>query len=251
MNQSARDKLAPPFHTVEKNFKMAVDRAVKARNKRLIMEENRLINLVCTAVAEMNKAKGVSRQSIVKFVLKTQQKTVTNEVNRALRKAVTEGLLLHTSGSGLNGSFVLRQDRSNNLQLPKRERVKSKEAKIRKLSTDVAAEFEGNCCCTCENLTQPRNRQRKLNLKMSLSVCKCQIATHEKTSPCTSSTTTFLHSILKKKNWKRRSLRKSISKFPPLKKKRKVRFKRTPEVVLISPRIRRVRKTKRRQSVAL
>ena len=244
--------------------------------KKHVSVEDRFLRLVCTAVAEMSKAKGASRQSIVRFVQETQQENVSNEVNRALRSAVAKGLLVHSTGNGLNGSFILGQGNFNvppstgsesncKLQFANWGTIQSREAKIRKLSTIAGEEtvlkavVKGNGNCSFVNTnTLPKKRQRKS--KLSQPTCTCEanenIPPDEKTSTamltCVPSTSSFLQSILKKTKWKRTNLRKSLGLGrSPSMKARKVRFARSPRVVFISPRVRRIGNRKRRQSVAL
>ena len=251
-------------------FKMAEGTRARIRQKH-VSEEDRFLGLVCTAVAEMSKAKGASRQSIVKFVQETQQENVSSEVNRALRSAVAKGLLVHSTGNGLNGSFILGKDNFNLppstglessciLQFANWGIVQSREAKIRKLSTIAGEEtvLQRNGNCSFVNNTLPKKRQRKS--KLSQPTCTCEANENkppdEKTSTamltCVPSTSSFLQSILKKTKWKRTNLRKSLGLGrSPSMKARRVRFARSPRVVFISPRVRRIGNRKRRQSVAL
>lgn len=73
-------------------------------------QKNKYIELVRNAVDNIEAEKGVSRQKIVDFVMSScgkRGRNVLNAVKLAITKAVDNGLLVRTSGTGLNGSFRL------------------------------------------------------------------------------------------------------------------------------------------------
>jgi len=75
--------------------------------------KNKYIDLVRDAVDNIEADNGVSRQKIVDYVTSAcgkRGKNVLNAVKLAIIKAVDDGLLVRTSGAGLNGSFRLPAD---------------------------------------------------------------------------------------------------------------------------------------------
>jgi hypothetical protein len=86
-----------------------VGRACRSSTK----QENKFLNLVFDAV-DMEKGKCVSRQKIIERVQKAcrSQKNVASSAKIAIIRALESGMLVRTSGCGLNGSFRL-SDNSN------------------------------------------------------------------------------------------------------------------------------------------
>lgn len=78
--------------------------------------EHKLLNLIYNAV-NMENGKGVSRQKIIQRVQKASksQKNIENNAKMAIMKALDNGMLIRTSGSGLNGSFRLLSDTNSQI----------------------------------------------------------------------------------------------------------------------------------------
>lgn len=78
--------------------------------------DNKLLNLIYNAV-NMENGNGVSRQKIIQRVQKAckSQKNIENNAKMAIIKALETGMLIRTSGSGLNGSFRLSSDSNSEL----------------------------------------------------------------------------------------------------------------------------------------
>ena len=108
------------------------------------------IPLVLEAVKALaeGKDRGVSRQNIVRY-LERKLTDGTNSVNNssspdevaiksAILTALNSGLLVQSSGVGLNGSYVLNSDR--NIHCDKQKAVITKGAKLRNI-TSLANEF--------------------------------------------------------------------------------------------------------------
>lgn len=174
---------------------------------------------------EKEYSKGVSRQSIEKYF---QQQLSRQVVKSAIREALCSGLLVHASGVGLNGSFVIAPRNKNIHTARPRKPKKSREnAKLRGIYLP-SGELVEQVTPTprSEKVTNPvDSNKRQQNTMLTVSVAKTsnndELEGKEKSK-------TF-KAILKTPRTP-----KVVSKVV---KSRKVKFSSPANVILISPRI--------------
>lgn len=185
------------------------------------------------ALAE-GKDRGVSRQNIVKH-LERKLNDGTNSVNNssspdeaaiksAILTALNSGLLVQSSGVGLNGSYVLNSGR--NIHCDKQKAIITKEAKLRNLISFHESTSNQSRRSKVENSSK-RHRITKRGLPsgdLLETVDQCETA--EKI--------TALKTILKPP-----SKIKKASKVKLKGGSRKVKFRSPAKVILISPSIKR------------
>lgn len=194
------------------------------------------IPLVLEAVKALaeGKDRGVSRQNIVKH-LERKLNDGTNSVNNssspdeaaiksAILTALNSGLLVQSSGVGLNGSYVLNSGR--NIHCDKQKAIITKEAKLRNLISFHESTSNQSRRSKVENSSK-RHRITKRGLPsgdLLETVDQCETA--EKI--------TALKTILKPP-----SKIKKASKVKLKGGSRKVKFRSPAKVILISPSIKR------------
>ena len=142
--------------------------------------QEEFISYVIEAVEALAKGKGngVSRQTIIRYVEEAfaERKKTESEpepasaVKSAIRAALKLGLLVHTSGVGLNGSFILteipRKSKSKERQTP----CKKPEAKLTNISL-LASETQkysskgGNISTRRTRRTARRQSSKKLPME--------------------------------------------------------------------------------------
>lgn len=198
---------------------------------------------VLKAVKMLSEGKdhGASRQTIVKFLerkLNDEGNCATNlplsteaAVKSAILTALDSGLLVNSSGVGLNGSFVLSK------KSEKRKAVNSKEAKLRNISSLANKYHEGasqqNKPSKVENSSKRKRNPKRLFPSGDLEF-------EEGDQFGNAENTTALKTILKpsrKGKFAAKLKRKAGSK--------KVKFRSPAKVILISPCIRKRSKRKK------
>ena len=184
---------------------------------------------------------GASRQNIVKYVegsLNEETNGVRNLssqlVKAAIMKALNSGLLVHASGVGLNGSYVIPEKLKNASAVnscDKEKPVTTKEAKLRNISS-LASEFHDPPALENPAKTVTNKRQRITKLVVPFAQVELvkgnQFESAEKS--------TALKAILKRP--------KEEVVTAKLRRKRKVKFCSPPRILFISPCIKRRSKRK-------
>lgn len=192
---------------------------------------------------------GASRQTIVKYVEGRKEKgtkVVTSQmVKSAIMRALNSGLLVHSSGVGLNGSFIIPEKSVNRLTgtcLDKQKPIITKEAKLRCISS-LAGEIQCGpdhsdvTDSTVKTVTTKRRRNSKILVPFadSKSLHQYQLETESRQTDSSG-----LKAILKTP-----SQRKFAAKRKQKRAGRKVKFCSPPSVFLISPCIKRRSKRKK------
>lgn len=184
-------------------------------------------------VLSQGKDNGASRQTIEKYLEGAWSKE-TNEVIKlsspvvksAIREALNSGLLVHASGVGLNGSFMLPQKSIALLRVnshDKKKTVITKKAKLRNISS-LAREFDQDTPPAENTPKRSDSKKRKRNTKLVIPFAEGEMV--KKSKPL-----------------------KTILKSPRKRKftcgSRKVKFCSPPRVIFISPCIKRRSKRKK------
>ena len=192
---------------------------------------------------------GASRQTIVKYVEGRKEKgtkVVTSQmVKSAIMRALNSGLLVHSSGVGLNGSFIIPEKSVNGLTgtcLDKQKPIITKEAKLRYISS-LAGEIQCGpdhpdvTDSTVKTVTTKRRRNSKILVPFAdgKSLNQYQLETESRQTDSSG-----LKAILKTP-----SQRNFAAKRKQKRAGRKVKFCSPPSVFLISPCIKRRSKRKK------
>lgn len=184
---------------------------------------------------------GASRQTIVKYVegrMEKGTKVITSQmVKSAIMRALNSGLLVHSSGVGLNGSFMIPEKSVNGSRgtcLDKQKPIMTKEAKLRNIS--CGPDHPHVTGSTVQTVTTKPRRNSKILVPFvdAKSLHQDQL---EKESGQKSS---GLKAILKTP-----TQRKFAAKRKQKRAGRKVKFCSPPSVFLISPCIKRRSKRKK------
>lgn len=200
------------------------------------LKEGLALNVIrAVKLLEKECRKGVSRQNIEKYF---QQQLSRQVVKSAIREALHSGLLVHATGVGLNGSFVIAPSNKNirtaRPRKPKKfgARENAKLGGINLPSSDL--EEQVTPTLQREKATNPLDSNKhQQNTKLTESVA--ETSNNDKLEGKVKSKT--FKAILKTQ---RRP--KIVSKVV---KSRKVKFSSPPNIILISPRITRKSEPKR------
>ena len=209
-------------------------------------KKQNFIPLVLEAVKALAKEKGrgVSRQNIVKY-LEGKLNDVTNSVNNlsssdeaaiksSILTALNSGLLVQSSGVGLNGSYVLNSD--HNIHCDKQKAVITKEAKLRNI-TSLANQFHESTSNQSRPSKVENSSKRHCITKLSVPTSDLLQAVNQ----CeTAEKITALKTILKPP-----VKIKKASKVKRNSGSRRVKFRSPAKVIFISPSIK--RRSKRRK----
>jgi len=203
-------------------------------------KKHNYIPLVLEAVKALaeGKDRGVSRQNIVKHLerkLNDGPNSVNNSsspdeaaIKSAILTALNSGLLVQSSGVGLNGSYVLNSGRS--IHCDKQKAIITKEAKLRNLIS-LADQFH-------ESTSNQSRRSKVENSSKRHRITKRGLPSGdllETVDQCeTAEKITALKTILKPP-----SKIKKASKVKLKGGSRKVKFRSPAKVILISPSIKR------------
>lgn len=207
---------------------------------------------VLKAVKMLSKGKdhGASRQAIIKFLegnLNDKGNSATTEeaVKSAILAALDSGLLVNSTGVGLNGSFMLSKksekllakDCDDNLQRNKRKAVNSKEAKLRNISS-LANEYHEGASQQNKPSKMENSSKRKRNTKRLFPSGDLEFEAGDQFG--NTENTIALKTIMKpsrKGKFAAKLKRKAGSK--------KVKFRSPAKVILISPCIKKRSKRKK------
>lgn len=202
------------------------------------------------------KDHGASTQNIVKYLerklndetngaKKNLPSPVDTAVKSAIRTALNSGLLVHCSGVGLNGSFILPTKSketvaTGNIHYDKQKSVLTKEAKLRKISS-LANEFHEKTTLQNKAAKIENSSKRQRNTKLLLPSGDLEIERDDQFEAAVK--TTALKTILKapgKRKFTSKYKRKSVSR-------KRVKFCSPPRVIFITPCIKRRSKSKRKK----
>ena len=191
---------------------------------------------------------GASRQTIVKYVegrMEKGTKVITSQiVKSAIMRALNSGLLVHPSGVGLNGSFMIPEKSLNGSRgtcLDKQKPIMTKEAKSRNISS-LAGEFPCGpdhphvTDSTVETVTTKPRR----NSKILVPFVDAKSLHQDQLGKEGGQKSSGLKAILKTP-----TQRKFAAKRKQKRAGRKVKFCSPPSVFLISPCIKRRSKRKK------
>lgn len=202
------------------------------------------------------KYNGASTKNIVKYLeekLNDEKNGVKNlpspadgVVKSALRAAFSSGLLVHCSGIGLNGSFILplhskeiRPTDVEDMKQPKKQKsVITKEAKLQAISS-LASELQERALPQNKPSKVESESKRQRNTKLHLPVGNLESEKEDQVE--TEENTTSLKTILKLSG-KRKF---TGSKIKRKKVTRRVKFRSPPKVIFITPCIKRRSKRKK------
>ncbi|KAK2549759.1 hypothetical protein P5673_029733 [Acropora cervicornis] len=191
------------------------------------VKEGFALNIIrAVKLLEKECRKGVSRQNIEKYF---QQQLSRQVVKSAIREALHSGLLVHASGVGLNGSFLIAPSSKNihTARPRKPEKFGAREnAKLRGINLP-SSDLEEQVTPTLqrEKATNPLDSNKYLqNTKLTESVA--ETSNNDKLK---GKSKTF-KAILK-------TPRRPRKIVPKVVKSRKVKFSSPPNIILISPRI--------------
>lgn len=184
---------------------------------------------------------GASRQTIVKYVegrMEKGTKVITSQmVKSAIMRALNSGLLVHSSGVGLNGSFMIPEKSLNGSRgtcLDKQKPIMTKEAKLRNIS--CGPDHPHVTGSTVQTVTTKPRRNSKISVPFvdakSLHQDQLERESGQKSSG--------LKAILKTP-----TQRKFAAKRKQKRAGRKVKFCSPASVFLISPCIKRRSKRKK------
>lgn len=188
--------------------------------------------------------RGASRQNIEKYLeatLNDETREVRNlsspVVKSAIRQALNSGLLVHASGIGLNGSFVIpekSEDLSSVHFHDRKKAVITKEAKPRNISS-LASEFQDT---PPENTPLKTSNKRQLNTKLVVPFAEVDLVKDDQFEIAEKSA--GLKTILKPPK-----KLKFAGKFKRKSGARRVKFCSPPRVIFITPCIKRKSRRKK------
>lgn len=191
------------------------------------------------------KDHGASTQNIVKYLEgKLNDKTNGAAVKSAIRTALNSGLLVHCSGVGLNGSFILPQ-KSKRITArnsgDKKQSAITKEAKLRNISS-LASELQERVPLQNKPPNTENSSKRRRNTKLLVPLGNLDFDKEDQADVNVMSTP--LKTILKPPG-----KRKFTSKFKRKNASRRVKFCSPAKVIFISPCVKRRSKRKRESNV--
>ena len=202
------------------------------------------------------KDHGASTKNILKYLgdklndemngVKILPSPADGVVKSALREALSSGLLVHYSGVGLNGSFVLplhskglkTKDMEDMKQQDKQKSVITKEAKLRTISS-LANKLHESARLQKKPAKADSASKRRRITKLQLPVGDLESDKEDQFD--TGENTTALKTILKLS----RKRKFTGSKIKRKKVSRRVKFRSPPRVIFITPCIKRRSKRKK------